>query len=258
MNRAHSMLAKVTPLILTFNEAPNIGRVLQKLTWAPRIVVIDSFSSDETLEILRSYPQVEIFQRSFDSHANQVQTEWVLSLDADYVLTDELISEIDALSFDTLVNGFSIRFKYCVFGEPLRGAILPPRQALFRREQATYIDDGHTQLLQVQGVSSALNQYILHDDRKPLNRWLWAQDRYMVLEVKKLLGTAREDLTLGDRVRKTKLLAPPIIFFYCLLLKGGIFSGWAGWYYAFQRLLAEVLLSIHLIAAERTAKNLGN
>jgi glycosyltransferase involved in cell wall biosynthesis len=255
------MLAEVTPLILTFNEAPNLERVLRQLVWAPRIVVIDSFSTDGTLEILRSYPQVEVFQRQFDSHANQwnygidqVQTEWVLSLDADYVLTEELISEIDALPIETPTNGFFIRFKYCVFGEPLRGTILPPRQALFRRKKAAYIDDGHTQLLQVQGQPSALNSYILHDDRKPLSRWLWAQDRYMVLEVKKLLATSKDELTLSDRIRKTKLLAPPIIFFYCLLLRGGIFSGWAGWYYAFQRLLAEVLLSIHLIAAERQPK----
>lgn len=248
---------EVTPLILTYNEAANIGRTLERLTWAKRIVVIDSGSTDETVEILKAYPQVEIFTRSFDTHANQwnygldqVQTEWVLSLDADYVLSPELIREIQSLASDTPIDGFFIRFRYCVFGQPLRGTLLPPRQALFRRTQALYIDDGHTQLLQVKGKSGYLQSPIDHDDRKPLSRWLWAQDRYMVLEVKKLLSTPSNQLSLGDRIRKTKILAPLIILIYCLILKGGILDGWAGWYYTFQRVLAEILLSIHLIQAE--------
>ena len=46
-----------TPLILTFNEAPNLRRTLEKLKWAKQIVVLDSFSTDETLEIARSSPR---------------------------------------------------------------------------------------------------------------------------------------------------------------------------------------------------------
>ena len=96
------MLHEITPLILTFNESPNIARTLEKLSWAKQIVVIDSYSTDATLEILQHYPQVQIFQREFDNHENQwnfglqqVKTEWVLSLDADYLLTDELITELE-------------------------------------------------------------------------------------------------------------------------------------------------------------------
>ncbi|WP_309738664.1 glycosyltransferase, partial [Chamaesiphon sp. OTE_20_metabat_361] len=84
----------ITPLILTYNEVPNIQRTLQKLDWATEIIVIDSYSEDRTLEILKSYPKIKIFQRKFDTHAQQwnygleqVKSEWVLSLDADYVLT---------------------------------------------------------------------------------------------------------------------------------------------------------------------------
>ncbi len=116
------MLEEVTPLILTFNEALNIDRTLQHLTWAKTIVVIDSYSTDETIKILQSYPQVQIFQREFDTHTNQwnyglqqVKTEWVLSLDADYLLTDDLISELDALPKEPLVDGYLVRFKYCVW-----------------------------------------------------------------------------------------------------------------------------------------------
>ncbi|MEB3280969.1 MAG: glycosyltransferase family 2 protein [Lyngbya sp.] len=248
------MLEKITPLILTYNESPNIERTLKQLTWAKRIVVIDSYSTDSTLEILKSYPQVEIFQREFDTHTyqwnyglEQVTSEWVLSLDGDYQLTDELIEEIKTLPLNAEFDSYFVRFRYCVFGQPLRGTILPPREVLFRREKAIYIDDGHTQLLEVKGNSGMLSSYINHDDRKSLSRWLWAQDRYMIIEAKKLLETPASELSVGDRIRRKIIFAPFIILFYCLILKGGILDGWAGFYYAFQRTLAELLLSIRLI-----------
>ena len=251
------ILNKITPLILTYNESPNIERTLAKLSWAKQIVVVDSFSQDDTIELLQSYPSVKVFQRKFDTHTNQwnygldkIASEWVLSLDSDYVLSDELIEEISNLSDRTLINGYFIPFKYCVFGEPLTGTILPPRQALFRQCKSIYVDDGHTQLLEVVGKSAYLNNYIFHDDRKSLSRWLWAQDRYMVIEAEKLIETPWANLSYGDKIRKQKFAAPLIIFFYCLILKGGIFDGWAGWYYAFQRMLAETLLSLRIIEQE--------
>jgi glycosyltransferase involved in cell wall biosynthesis len=249
-------LESITPLILTYNEAPNIERTLDRLTWAATIIVIDSYSSDETLEIIKAYPQIKLFQRQFDTHTQQwnyglerVDSEWVLSLDADYVLTDRLLELLPNLQ-DVSVNGYFIPFKYCVFGKPLKGTILPPRLTLFQKDNAIYIDDGHTQLLELKGRSSKLSAYIYHDDRKPLSRWLWAQDRYMVIESKKLLETPDRELSWGDKLRKRKIIAPFVILIYCLIIKGGIFDGWQGWYYAFQRTLAELLLSIHIIEAE--------
>jgi glycosyltransferase involved in cell wall biosynthesis len=261
-DRQLAFLDQITPLILTYNEAPNIDRTLRQLTWANTIVIIDSYSTDETLEIARKYPQVQIYQRDFDRHANQwnygleqVNTPWVLSLDGDYVLSDQLISEITKIPADPRNDGFFIPFKYCVFGKALRGTIMPPRQALFRKAKAIYIDDGHTQLLENRGQSASLSQPIWHDDRKSLTRWLWAQDRYMILEVQKLAETRSRDLSWGDRIRQTKILAPFVILIYCLILKGGVLDGWHGWYYAFQRVLAEIMLAIRLIEYEQLHKS---
>lgn len=256
------MLNCITPVILTFNEAPNIERTLNHLTWAKKIVVIDSHSTDETLDILKYYPQVQVFQRQFDTHANQwnyglqqVQTEWILSLDADYNLTDALVQEISTLS-QSAADSYSARFQYCVFGQPLRGAILPPRTVLFRKNKATYVDDGHTQLLQVDGSTEMLLGYIRHDDRKPLSRWLWAQDRYALLEAQKLRATPLDQLGWNDRIRRHKVIAPLLVLLYCLILRRGILDGRAGWYYAFQRMLAETLLSIHLLSYSSDTRNM--
>jgi glycosyltransferase involved in cell wall biosynthesis len=252
------MLDVITPLILTYNEAPNIGRTLSQLTWAKRIVVVDSFSTDETTDILRSYPQVQIYQRRFDTAANQdnfgldqVTSEWVLSLDADYLLTDELVGEIQNLTPSDSINAYWARFKYCIFGKPLRGTLYPPRKVLYRHQKARYYDDGHTQRVRVDGDTAWLSAFILHDDRKPLSRWLGSQDRYMLREVEKLRQTPHNQLSRSDQLRRNKIFAPFVVLFYCLVLKKCILDGWRGWYYALQRALAETLLAIRLIEEEK-------
>lgn len=64
-------------------------------------------------------------------------------------------------------------------------------------------------------------------------------------------------LSLADRLRKTRFLFPFVIFFYCLFVKGGIRDGWAGVYYAFQRMLAETLLALYLIEDKLRAEVSG-
>src|ERR1043166_10204756 len=65
------MLDQITPLILTYNEAPNIARALAGLSWAKEIVLVDSFSDDETVAIAKSFANVRVLQRVFDNHRNQ-------------------------------------------------------------------------------------------------------------------------------------------------------------------------------------------
>lgn len=250
------MLTKTTPLILTYNEAPNIERTLQQLRWARDIVVVDSFSDDETLRIVSGFPQARVVQRKFDNFAAQcnfgleeagIATEWVLSLDADYELTPELVAEINALQPAADVVGFRARFVYCIFGRRLRSGIYPPVVVLFRRSKAFFKPDGHAHRVVLDGHIENLQSPILHDDRKSLSRWLEAQSRYTRLEADKLLSSPVESLSWTDRVRRWRVVAPAAMLFYCLIIRGGVLDGWAGFYYAFQRSLAELMLSLHML-----------
>ncbi len=248
-------LDRITPVLLTWNESINIRHTLEKLHWAKDIVVVDSFSDDGTVSILKTFPNVRVIQRKFDSHANQwnyairetgIQTEWILALDADYVLSDELINELKNLEEESNLAAYEARFIYCVWGKPLRNTIYPPAQVLYRKSLAHYIQDGHTQRLKAEGPVGKLKAQIFHDDRKPFKVWFQAQTRYAKLEAQKLGNTRVRQLNWPDRIRKLYFVAPTAIFFYCLLGKGLVLHGLNGIYYAFQRFIAECLLSINL------------
>ena len=250
-----NVLKEITPLILTYNEAPNIARSLAGLSWAKEVVVVDSFSDDETVEIARSFPQVRVVQRAFDSHCNQwefglketgITTSWVLALDADYVVTDELVAELESLQPDPRTVGYRASFVYCINGKKLRSGIYPPVTVLYRREAASYIQDGHTQRVALEGKIEDLRAPLLHDDRKSLRRWFNSQARYTELEAQKLRAADKSELGPADRLRRWRIVAPPAMLVYCLIIRGGIFDGWAGFYYAFQRALAEVMLAKHV------------
>ena len=139
------MLNEITPLILTFNEEENIVRTLSRLAWARDIVVLDSGSTDRTAEIANSYPNVRLFVRPFDNHANQwnyglqetaIRTCWVLALDADYQVCESVVDELRSLQPAADVCAYRARFVYCVGGMPLRGSLYPPVTVLFRKNRA--------------------------------------------------------------------------------------------------------------------------
>ena len=249
------MLDQITPLILTYNEAPNIARVLAALRWAKEIVVVDSFSDDETVAIAESFGNVRVVQRRFDNHRNQwefglketrIATPWVLALDADYVLSNEVIAELKQLRPANDTVGFRAKFVYCINGKKLRSGIYPPVTVLYRRDAATYVQDGHTQRVALPARIEELRVPLLHDDRKSFRRWWRSQQRYTELEAQKLLAADANELRSVDRLRRWIVVVPAVMLAYCLVMRGGILDGWQGFYYAFQRSVAELMLSVKL------------
>ncbi|HYT49190.1 MAG TPA: hypothetical protein VEL78_02285, partial [Pyrinomonadaceae bacterium] len=131
----------------------------------------------------------------------------------------------------------------------LRGSLLPELVVLFRPSCAKYVQDGHAHRVQIKGNLEHLQSKILHDDRKPLGRWFEAQRRYMQLEAKKLRSSTQQ-LNFADRLRCLRIVAPFVVLFYCLIVRGGIFDGRRGLFYAFQRMAAELMLSLYLLEGD--------
>jgi glycosyltransferase involved in cell wall biosynthesis len=244
-----AMLDRITPVILTFDEAPNIGRVLDRLTWARDIVVVDSNSTDGTQAICAQHPNVRLFTRPFDNHADQwnfaiaeteIRADWILALDADFILTEAVVAELAALAPPDSVAGYWLSFRYAMMGKVLRSGVYPPLLALYRRSQGRYVQDGHTQRAVVEGETRRLTSPALHDDRKPLSRWLRSQGNYAQLEADKL---AARPAGLKAWLRARTPFAPLAMGLYCLIWRGGLFEGPAGWAYALQRMIAEGMIS---------------
>ena len=78
-------------------------------------------------------------------------------------------------------------------------------------------------------------------------RWFSSQARYASLEASHLLTRDKSELGGADRLRLLILPAPVLMFFYVLFIKRCLLDGWSGWYYTFQRVCAETMLSIELL-----------
>ena len=243
----------ITVMLISFNEEMNIERTLKCVGTSVDVLLVDSFSTDRTLEIAAEFPNIRVVQREFDSFADQcnfglqqINTPWVLSLDADYILPRNWLAEIGHLPADTH-HSYCAEFDYCIGGKPVRGSILPDRTVLYRVEKARYVNDGHGHRVKGINTPERLPFNIMHDDRKPLARWLRSQIEYACQEADKLQSTPSHEIKFSDKLRKNIILAPPLVFLLVYFFRGGFLSGWRGFFYALQRFTAELMLSLFLI-----------
>jgi glycosyltransferase involved in cell wall biosynthesis len=247
------MLDQITPVLLTHNEEQNIARTLSRLGWAKDIVVVDSGSTDGTLAILARFPRVRVFKRCFDTHAKQwryavektqISTDWILRLDADYQMSDALVSELARLDPNAAVSAYRIRFDYAIFSHKILSSLYPANTILVRKGRFSVWDKGHTEAWDVNGPIATLSNPVIHDDWKPIEQWLTGQARYMQRELESL-HVGRRGLVRWLRLRPP--LMPIVTLIYCLFGKGLIISGRAGIFYTLQRMVAESVLSLMVL-----------
>lgn len=251
-------VADITPVILTRDEEPNLERTLAQLAWASDVVLVDSFSTDATVEIAKRFANVRVFERTIDTLAGQsnyglqqARTPWALLLDADYFVPSAFVDELRSLEPAPGVRAYRAAFRYAVDGRPLRASLYPARVVLLHREHATVWQDGHAHRVTADGEIGTLQSKIVHDDRKNFARFIERQKRYMREEADKLRHADPRALSLAGRIRKLIVVAPLAVVFHTLFVKGLIFDGLPGLRYTWERFVAELILSREMLRREK-------
>lgn len=248
----------VTPVILTFNEAPNIGRVLQQLTWAHEVVIVDSGSTDATERIALGFPNVRFLYRPFDTHAQQwrfaidaaAASPYLLALDADYIVPEAFVREIEERFLPGRYAGGIAGFTYQVNGQALIGSVYPAKLVIFRRDLVTVTQPGHSQEIAVNGPTYRFSTTIVHDDRKPMSRFMTSQIAYARLEQDRL--DRQTTHRWQDRVRRSALM-PLVAGVGAYITAGGPLRGRAALRYAYERVMFECMLALRILSRGHAA-----
>jgi glycosyltransferase involved in cell wall biosynthesis len=250
------MLNQITPVVLTYNEEPNIRRTLESLRWAERVVVVDSGSSDSTETIAKSFTNVDWHVRRFDCHRSQwehavrntgIQTNFVLALDSDMSVPESFLLEMRSAFFQKSYMGAIVSFEYRTLGRALKGSVYPPQLRVFRPDSVKITQPGHTQEFAIEGSTYRFLTPLVHDDRKPLERWVSSQLSYAALEAERI--RARVSYRFRDRLRELGLM-PVIAGALAYVRAGGPLRGAAAVRYAHERAAYESLLAIRLMSAK--------
>ena len=164
---------KISGLIITFNEEKNIQEILDDFSICDEIIVVDSFSSDQTVSIAQQSPKVKIIQHPFEDFTKQrnvaldaAANDWVLFLDGDERITPELHQEIisELNKFDKKDAYYFYR-KFYFAGKPINfsGTQTDKNFRLFRKSKCRYVADKKVhETLAVNGSIGVFNNKLQH------------------------------------------------------------------------------------------------
>lgn len=277
------MTLPVSVIVLTFNEEANIGRCLDSIAWCDDVVVLDSHSTDATREIAAA-KGARVILRVFDNYANQrnhalkeieYKHPWVLMLDADEVVTDDLRQELQTVlaMADAEVTLYRLRRKDYFMGTWLKhstsyaslwfGRLMRLGRVWVERTiNEEYHTDGATRDLQ-----SALIHYPFNNG---LSAWIEKHNRYSTMEAGLIVSGGGRAWRWGElynsdpvvRRKALKALAyslpgrPLLMFFGRYFVAGGILDGRAGLTFCLLKAYYEYLIDCKVRELRRRAQGL--
>jgi glycosyltransferase involved in cell wall biosynthesis len=198
-------------IILTYNEEKNIEECLKSVYgWVDDILVVDSYSTDKTLEIARKYTD-KIYQHPFENYARQrnwaqdnlpIKNEWAFHLDADERITPELSEELKRVFSNSIddVDGFLVSRRTVFMGRWIKhGGHYPAYHLrIFRKNLGRCEDRLYDQHFYVKGKIKTLKGDIIDTITSDLDRWISCHTRWATLEAHEVMNRNR-DYGIGDK-----------------------------------------------------------
>ena len=264
----------ISILLLTFNEERNLPACLKAIDWCDDIVVLDSFSTDGTVELAKK-SGVHVYQRQFDNFAGQrnfalanceFRYEWVFHLDADEIITDKLKTEMEREIENTNVDAFRVPSKMIMFGKWLRfSGMYPAYQVRLGRICALrfkQVGHGQREDIDASRVGTLKNPYLHYSFSKGFEDWLTKHNRYSTHEAVEGLKILREKsidwrglLSIDAPTRRRRALKdisvrlpfrPLLRFLYIYILRRGFLDGTAGFTYCLLISIYEYMIVLKM------------
>lgn len=268
----------VSFLVPIFNEEKNIRYALNSIDWADEVFVIDSFSQDKTLDIVKEYPNVRVFQHKFENYAAQknwaldnlpFSREWIFILDADESIIPSLKEEIIQIvnNHEIKENGFYVDRRFIFLGRWIKHCGWYPswNLRLFRSGKARYEDRTVNEHMIIDGEIGYLKNDMLHDNHKGLFDWIEKHNKYSSWEAKELheslcdkKKTGLRSSFFGSQVERKRMVRerilpkihPPLIpllrFFHMYFFKLGFLDGMSGFIFSVLQSVHEFHIAIKL------------
>lgn len=226
---------QISAVIIAKNEEENLKKSLPKLSWCDDIVVVDDYSKDSTSAIAISFG-CRVFQRQFDGYGTQKQFavskarhQWILNIDADEVLSDELIREIQSLAVSGKYSGYTIPVRHVFMGKIFMHGKESryPHLRLFNKACGNFDSAVVHEKVVLQGEVGKLRPVILHYSYKDLDHYFRKFNTY----------TSNGAQKLKDQGRSRSLflccLSFPVYFIKHYLFYGNILNGRAGFVWSY-------------------------
>jgi glycosyltransferase involved in cell wall biosynthesis len=273
----------VSVLILTLNEERNIGACLEAVKWSDDIVVLDSFSTDRTVEIAKAFG-ARVYQRRFDDELTQrtyslreipFKHPWVYNPDADEIAPPKLRDEMLRIAADPSRTpvAYRIRYKNFFCGRWIRHCgIYPVWNMRFFQQDKIAFERSVNLTVVVDGEEGRLeNHYHHYSFNNGLQAWFEKHNRYSQQEAAESLRSVRAArldwrALAGDAVARRRLLKelsfrlpcrPTLRFVYMYLFRLGFLDGWQGYTYCRLLTIYEYMIVLKVMEIERREKGMS-
>jgi glycosyltransferase involved in cell wall biosynthesis len=224
---------KISIVIITYNEEARIRPTLESIKWCDEIIVVDSCSTDSTVDICNEYSNCKVYTQPFLGYGLQkklavekASNNWVLSLDADEVVTDDLRKEIESVLSKSIIPdfGFYVPITLIFMGKVFRYGAENKCMHLrfFDKSKGNFDTENVHEAVQIDGATSNLNNEILHYSYIDIHHYLKKLNEYTSIY-------ANDALKRGKKVsRFTSVLRFIFEFFRQYFIKLNFLNGYAG------------------------------
>lgn len=261
----------ISVLILTYNEAVNLSDCIRSVSFSDDVVVLDSFSSDETVNIANSFGAT-VLERKFDNYAAQrnyglthdFKHDWVLMLDADERIPDGFIQELRGATEleGNPVTLYRMRRKDMFMGRWLkRSSGYPTWFGRLFRKGSVRVEREINEEYYTDGDIGLLDGHLIHYPfNKGIEYWFERHNRYSSMEAVKLQEERAEPVVWKDFLNSDPMLKrkafkalayrmpfrPLLTFCFLYIVKLGFLDGRAGFHFSVMRSVYEYMIELKM------------